>query len=106
LKLELSNLILFDRTEGEAIITCDTNVTVCMMSLGPGWGWDAYLHPELKICSGDRYFWEHRSNLCPNFYRGWEFCVKDVYSTIYFLGIFAGLHCIFNILVNTLYLSC
>lgn len=36
LKLELSILILFDRIEGEAIITCDTNATICMMSLSPG----------------------------------------------------------------------
>ena len=40
-KLEPSNLILFDRAEGEAIITCDTNATICMMSLGPGQVWDA-----------------------------------------------------------------
>lgn len=47
---------MLDRVEGEAIITRDTNATICMMSLGPGLGWDAYICPELKVCGGHRYF--------------------------------------------------
>lgn len=47
-KLELSILILFDRVEGEAIITHDNNATILMMSLGTGQGWDAYIHPNGK----------------------------------------------------------
>lgn len=96
--------MLFDRVEGEAIITHDSNATICMMSLRPGQGWDAYIHPELKARDGDSNFWEHCSHLCPNFYRSLEFSIKDVYSAIYFLGIFAGSHYIFNISLNTLYL--
>lgn len=55
-KLELSNPILFDRVEGEGIIICDTNATICMMSFGPGQECDAYIHPELKLHGGDQVF--------------------------------------------------
>ena len=103
-KLELSNLILLDKVEGEAIITLDPIATICMMFLGPDQGWDAYIHSELKVRSGDRFYWEHGCNLCANFYRGWGFYIKDKYSAIDFFRIFVGLLCILKILLNTLYL--
>lgn len=103
-KLEPSNLILLDRVEGEAIITPDSITTICMMPLGPDQGWEAYIHSELKACSGDRFYWEHCYNLCANFYRGWSFYIKDIYSAIDFFSIFVGLLCILNILLHTVYL--
>lgn len=77
-KLEPSNLILFDRVEGEAIITLDPIATICMMLLGPDQGWDAYIHSELKVRSGDRFYWEHGCNLHANFYRGWGFYINYI----------------------------